>query len=77
MDAHNWHTVSPSEVLERLESRLAGLTEEEAAQRLLEYGPNELEKEEKASPLALFLEQFKNILIIILIHSPSSSASFS
>jgi Ca2+-transporting ATPase len=37
------------------------------SRRLAEFGPNELRKEEKASPFSLFLSQFKNVLIIILL----------
>ena len=44
-----------------------GLTEDEVKRRLDKYGYNELKKEEKVSPFTLFINQFKNILIIILI----------
>jgi Ca2+-transporting ATPase len=45
----------------------AGLTQEEAHKRLQRYGPNELKKEKGPSPIRLFIEQFKDILIIILL----------
>jgi Ca2+-transporting ATPase len=51
-----------------------GLAPEEAQSRLGQYGPNELRQEEKASPLALFFNQFKNILIIILLIATLLSA---
>ncbi len=44
-----------------------GLPADIAAQRLLEQGPNQLAEGEKVSPLRLFLEQFKNPLLIILL----------
>ena len=44
-----------------------GLSEEEARRRLSEYGPNELRKEKKKSPLVLFFEQFRSYLIVILL----------
>lgn len=44
-----------------------GLPADIAAQRLLEQGPNQLAEGKKASPLRLFLEQFKNPLLIILL----------
>lgn len=44
-----------------------GLSTEEAENRLEKYGPNELTREERQSPFSLFLNQFKNILIIILL----------
>jgi Ca2+-transporting ATPase len=43
-----------------------GLTAEEARRRLQEHGYNELKKEAKASPFLLFINQFKNTLIVIL-----------
>lgn len=51
-----------------------GLPPAEAANRLGQYGPNELLHEEKASPWALFFNQFKNILIVILIGATLLSA---
>ena len=44
-----------------------GLSADIAAQRLLEQGPNQLAEGGKTSPLRLFLEQFKNPLLIILL----------
>ena len=51
-----------------------GLTTQEAQDRLLKFGANELAKEERASPIALFLAQFKNTLIIILLVATVLSA---
>ncbi|MEM2050067.1 MAG: cation-translocating P-type ATPase [Thermoproteota archaeon] len=61
------HSISVDDVLRSLDTSLQGLTSEEAKTRLEKYGPNELTTGEKASPLKIFLSQFKNILIIILI----------
>lgn len=44
-----------------------GLTQDEVKKRFEKYGYNELEKEENISSYKIFLNQFKNILIIILI----------
>jgi Ca2+-transporting ATPase len=63
-----WHSLEVAEVLEVLKSDLhQGLTEGEAKNRIETYGYNELKKEEGISPFTLFINQFKNILIIILI----------
>lgn len=62
-----WHNLSASEVIESLNSGTQGLTREEAEQRLAQYGPNELVEKKKTPPWMLFLEQFKNFLIIILL----------
>jgi Ca2+-transporting ATPase len=55
------------ETLQALNTKEKGLSEEEAQKRLIEFGPNELKKEKGASPIKLFLEQFTDILIIILL----------
>ena len=65
--AKSWHSVETSEVLKALNSDLSGLSQAEAKRRLAELGPNELKKEERISPFALFIGQFKNILIVILL----------
>lgn len=44
-----------------------GLTSTEAASRLKMYGPNKLAEGEKVSPLLMFLQQFANPLLIILL----------
>jgi Ca2+-transporting ATPase len=63
-----WHALDVEQVLHRLRTDPhRGLTRDEVARRFAESGPNELRKEEKASPLALFIGQFKNTLILILL----------
>jgi len=62
-----WHNLSVSEVIESLNSGIQGLTGEEAERRLAQFGPNELVEKGKKPPWVLFLGQFKNFLIIILL----------
>ena len=62
-----WHNLSVSEVVESLNSGIQGLTRDEAERRLTQFGPNELVEKGKTHPWMLFLEQFKNFLIIILL----------
>ena len=62
-----WHTLEVEEAMRVLETGPGGLSEEEAKRRLSEYGPNELRKEKRKSPLILFFEQFKSYLIVILL----------
>jgi len=69
-----WHNLAVDEVLRRLQSSLEGLSSEEAQRRLVEFGSNELREREKTSLWALFLEQFKNFLIIILLAAAFISA---
>jgi P-type Ca2+ transporter type 2C len=62
-------------ILQKLETDPEqGLSLEEAQGRLGEYGYNELGEEAKTSPFILFLNQFKNTLIIILIGATVLSA---
>src|SRR6266496_5013087 len=63
----SWHTVSVEGVLERLKSKLSGLSSREAAQRIILYGANELQTSGHASPWGILFGQFKNVLIIILL----------
>jgi Ca2+-transporting ATPase len=68
MMSAEWFKQDTSEVLQRLKTDTdRGLSAEEAAQRLGSVGANELEEAEKRSTLRLFLEQFSNPLLIILL----------
>src|SRR4030042_976603 len=63
-----WHSIEAAQVLKELDTDIhRGLAEDEAKRRLETYGTNELKKEEGVSPLTLFFNQFKNILILILL----------
>ncbi|MCC7558564.1 MAG: HAD-IC family P-type ATPase, partial [Methanobacteriaceae archaeon] len=55
------------DTLNKLNTTENGLTSEEANERLLKYGKNELVEEKKDGPVKLFLMQFKEILILLLI----------
>jgi len=69
-----WHTLPAEDVCYLLQSSPAGLSSAEAARRLAQYGPNELQETRRISPWAILLEQFKNILIIILLIAVGLSA---
>ncbi len=63
-----WHAMEASQVVRELKTDpYQGLTRDEVKRRLDAYGFNELKKEERISPLTLFINQFKNTLILILI----------
>lgn len=68
-----WHTVEVSDVLSDLKTQEKGLTRDEAARRLEDYGKNELAAEEKASLLSILASQFINVLIIVLLVSATIS----
>lgn len=63
-----WHTLNIEELSKQLGTDPThGLTEAEASQRRLKYGPNELQTAHPVSPWAILFEQFKNVLILILL----------
>ncbi|TXT57043.1 MAG: Calcium-transporting ATPase [Candidatus Thorarchaeota archaeon] len=55
------------EILKELESSEEGLSQTEVNKRLEQYGPNELQETEKITPLEMFLQQFVNPMVIILL----------
>jgi len=55
------------EILGQLQSKIEGLTGEEADRRLLSYGSNLLKPPRRNDALALFLNQFKSPLTLILL----------
>jgi len=54
-------------VVEALKSSSQGLSSEEAKRRLSQYGYNELVEKKKRTVLQMFLEEFKDIFILLLI----------
>ena len=71
----NWHSMEVDQVLKELNTDPhQGLSDEEVRSRLEKYGYNELKKEEQVSPFTLFFNQFKNILILILLVAIGLSA---
>jgi Ca2+-transporting ATPase len=70
-----WYRLSPAEVFEELGTNAdAGLSSAEAKRRLLEYGPNELQRAHHVSAWEVFAAQFKNLLIVILLIAVALSA---
>ena len=62
-----FYKMSIEEVFRKLNSRQLGLEEGQAKTLLDEYGYNELPEKKKASDIMLLAEQFKNILVLILV----------
>ena len=70
-----WHTSEVEEVLNALGTHAAsGLSDEEAARRLAESGPNELEDRGTRRPWVILWEQFTEAMIVILIVAAVVSA---
>ena len=61
------HRLSVEELIAEQKTTKQGLGSDEARARLDQYGPNELVEKEKKSPLMMFLDQFKDFMILILI----------
>lgn len=62
-----WHGLTPEEALSKAGSRTSGLTAKETAERLVKYGANELRGKKKAPLIKVFLRQFLNPLIYVLL----------
>lgn len=64
-----WHKIPLNEVLAKLKTSFQGLSQEESQKRLKIFGPNKIIKKNKFFTFKIFLSQFTNFLIIILILS--------
>ncbi|WP_264564580.1 cation-translocating P-type ATPase [Flavobacterium sp. N3904] len=63
----NWHLLPLSEIAQLLNSSPKGLDSITASELLLEYGKNQIEDQKKKTPLVMFLQQFTDFMIIVLI----------
>jgi len=66
MNMH-WHQKTIDDTIHELSSAPAGLSEDEARERLKKYGLNVLKETKKKSHVMMFLDQFKDLMIIVLI----------
>jgi Ca2+-transporting ATPase len=62
-----WYAIDYNEVLKLLSTSTKGLSEEEAKKRLGIFGLNELKERKKVSVLEIFLNQFKDIFVLMLL----------
>jgi Ca2+-transporting ATPase len=62
-----WHTLDIAAALAAIDSRPGGLSAAEAGSRLAVHGPNELVAKRKRTAFAMFLDQFKDFMIVVLI----------
>ena len=62
------------EILERLEGNAAGLSTREATERLLNYGTNEIAEGKKKPAWLIFLDQFRDLMILVLFGAALISA---
>lgn len=62
-----WHQLSIEDVFAEFRSSRQGLSDGEAEQRLTVYGPNELSEKRARTPLIMFLSQFGDFMILVLL----------
>ncbi|MDR2267349.1 MAG: calcium-translocating P-type ATPase, PMCA-type [Christensenellaceae bacterium] len=68
------YTLTPDETFEEFKTRREGLSDQEATQRLAQYGKNKLTEEKKKSLIAKFFDQFKDMMVIVLLVASVVSA---
>lgn len=72
--SNNYFNLSVQDALNQLKSSAEGLSSAQANERIEKYGKNQLAEAKKKSVLQVFLEQFKDLLVIILIVAAVISA---
>ena len=64
----NWYKMRTEEVEEKTNTDLqSGLTEKDVKVRQKQYGLNELQEAERPSAILVFLEQFKDFMVVVLL----------
>ena len=61
-----WHNFSINKVFRELDSRIKGLSEQEAEKRLKKYGYNKIPEKKSFSRMKIFFDQLKSPLVYIL-----------
>lgn len=68
-----WHTQTTEQTFAELKSQSNGLSRVEVIERTLQYGVNEIQAAKRVSAWGILLDQFKNILILILLGATAIS----
>lgn len=61
------------DVLEELNTSIEGITKEEASKRIIKYGENTIPKKKKDSVIKIFLNEFKDPIVILLLFAITAS----
>ena len=77
MQENNYYNKKVEQLYKELNTSINGLTEEEASKRLEKYGENKLAERKKKSNFVIFLNQFNDLMIILLIFASVFSAVIS
>jgi Ca2+-transporting ATPase len=67
MENNFWHAKTIEQSFEQLNSQPRGISVSEAAERAIKYGPNEIQAAHRISAWSILVDQFKNVLILILL----------
>jgi len=68
MSQQMWHQISSQDVVQMQKTNAnQGISDAEAKRRLDSIGPNELSEGVRVSPLVLFLNQFKDFMVLVLV----------
>ncbi|MFH1787097.1 MAG: cation-translocating P-type ATPase [archaeon] len=70
---HNWHSIDIEDTARSLSADIRGLASGDASRRLGEYGKNKLEGGKRITTVEIFLRQFKNFIIYVLIGAAAIS----
>jgi len=68
-----FYRLATAEALDELRSQAEGLSKTEAVDRLKHVGPNQLERTQRVPTWLIFVRQFKNLLVMILLVSAAFS----
>lgn len=68
MKKHHWHRLTVEEAASHLQADLeAGLSATEVERRLRQHGPNALTEKKQRSLVQMFLDQFRDFMILVLL----------
>jgi Ca2+-transporting ATPase len=70
-----WHSIEIEKIIEKLKTNpKTGLNENEVKKRLEEFGFNELKEKKKRTLFQIFIEQFKDVFVLLLLAATVLSA---
>lgn len=70
----NWHTLNTDQIIELLGTHKQGLSTNEAEEKILQIGQNQLQEGRKKSIPGILADQFKDLMILILLIAAIISA---
>jgi P-type Ca2+ transporter type 2C len=63
----NWHSLTIEQAFQQQGSRPQGLTQREVIERVKRWGANQLQSRKPISPIKIFIKQFANYFILVLL----------